>query len=929
MAIPTSPSLPSSFDPAIHLHSEIHEPDIADTRPHSDIFSDEVEAYDLQRLETRRELTKKRVVIQHRTWHLSDVFRSDDDCQPGKSQGNCCISTILVASTLNPVIDTPCKRRQNRYAFHGFDNVLDPSPDLGNMASVSSPRLSFHDTNPIHNEGNVKRKIQDDSSSQFPKRARMLGPFVMDEDDEEEDSNPFLYQDAEISTPTNHLHIVSHSKDTATNIEEVSPFQEQNTSPAQPIRATSDPSINIKETYSLRSCSGKVLSVGKRSTSAPISYERMIAGRSVAAPGRAQKSYYGVDIHRLLDEAAEDKLRTSNSHTRSEIKTTIETPGVSRHSPKSNTMWSEKYRARRFKDLVGDDRTHLSVLRWLKAWDSVVFPGLAKAKQKAQPQNDTEDQRHRKVLLLAGPPGLGKTTLAHVCAKQAGYEALEINASDERSRDVVKGRIRDAVGTENVKGISARAGDKGAQKSPKPICVIVDEVDGVVTGSSGGGEGGFMKALIDLLMLDEKNSGNPKASTEKRKRKGDNFRLLRPMILICNDVYHASLRPLRTSSLVQIIHVRHPPLEKIVHRMRSVFENEGIPCDGDGIRRLCEASWGLSSDRDRRTNNRGVGEGDIRSVLVSAEWIANRLRGTSLDSNYRLTRKWVEQHVANSSANGSSLRGLGRGGTREIVERVFVDGAGFSDTPTSSKPFGDQWLQHSNEKPAGIPDFRKHLAMSRLTEMIEAAGDHDRCVTDCFITYPTKSYQDDTLLSKPNAAYDWLYFHDLLSSKVYTNQDWELNPYLSQSIAAFHHLFASSNRQHKDYEKDTTDDEEHPFSGPWSDFAAFEAEKHNRSVLTEFQSSFPAPVLRYFRSTETIVTELIPNILTMLSPDIKPVVVGGSEGRTAIASVRKESERALVRAAVGVMSGLGVTFENARIESEGWTPSGRIYRMEP
>jgi Holliday junction resolvasome RuvABC ATP-dependent DNA helicase subunit len=32
------------------------------------------------------------------------------------------------------------------------------------------------------------------------------------------------------------------------------------------------------------------------------------------------------------------------------------------------------------------------------------------------------------VLLMSGPPGLGKTTLANIIAAQAGYNILEINA---------------------------------------------------------------------------------------------------------------------------------------------------------------------------------------------------------------------------------------------------------------------------------------------------------------------------------------------------------------------------------------------------------------------------------------------------------------------------------------------------------------------
>jgi chromosome transmission fidelity protein 18 len=65
----------------------------------------------------------------------------------------------------------------------------------------------------------------------------------------------------------------------------------------------------------------------------------------------------------------------------------------------------------------------------------------------------------------------------------------------------------------------------------------------------------------------------------------------------------------------------------------------------------------------------------------------------------------------------------------------------------------------------------------------------------------------------------------------------------------------------------------------------------------------------------------------MLSPEVKPVIVRGSE-QTSVASVRKESERALVRAAVRVMSGLNVTFEKIRIGNEG-AHAGWAYRMEP
>lgn len=96
------------------------------------------------------------------------------------------------------------------------------------------------------------------------------------------------------------------------------------------------------------------------------------------------------------------------------------------------------------------------------------------------------------MLLISGPPGLGKTTLAHIVAKQAGYNVFEINArymrspeeplcvgsyafpfSDARSGQIVDDRIRPALESGATVG------------SSKPTLLVVDEIDGATGGSDG------------------------------------------------------------------------------------------------------------------------------------------------------------------------------------------------------------------------------------------------------------------------------------------------------------------------------------------------------------------------------------------------------------------------------------------------------------
>lgn len=691
----------------------------------------------------------------------------------------------------------------------------------------------------------------------------------------------------------------------------------------------------------LRTSTGKSFKVKEKSTSKMPSYEQLIAARSSTVTGKATKSFYGINIHDLVDKASKEtpSIDIQSGPCDEEIlRPSIERSNPSKGEKFCRTMlWTEKYRAKKFTDLVGDERTHRSVLRWLKGWDPIVFPGSCKAKPKHKFTKDSEEgYTYRKILLLTGPPGLGKTTLAHVCARQAGYEVVEINASDERNRDVVKGRIKDSVGTENVKGIKIKNGDGTVRKAGRPVCVVVDEVDGVVGGGSGG-EGGFIKALIDLVALDQKNTAaSGMDATTERAKKGDRFRLLRPMILICNDIYHPSLRPLRSSSIAEIIHIRRPPLDKVVARLKTVFEKEGVNCDGDGVRRLCEATWGITSKRESQSVSSSTGEGDIRGILVVGEWAATKMRANLASSKLktsRLTKKWVEDHILHGICDGGGAdRVLGRGGAKEVVQRVFVESAGFPKYET--RPTYEDPYQQIKQSTKGVSELVKGKAIQKLRHVIDACGETDRIVTDCFAAYPSQSFQDDMFLTKPNVAYEWLHFHDSLSTKVFSGQEWELSPYLSEAVLGFHYLFASSPRNQysggdqKRWEEEQ-DVEPIPFSGPRADYEASEAQKQNQTVLLSLRSSLSIPLFRAFRSPEEISFEFLPSLIKILAPDVKPVVVGGSGDQRGIVSVRKESERAMIQRAVSVMSAVGVTFERGRIEGNQSHVNNYIYRMEP
>ena len=120
-------------------------------------------------------------------------------------------------------------------------------------------------------------------------------------------------------------------------------------------------------------------------------------------------------------------------------------------------MWSEKYRPQRLIDLIGNEDARKSFVEWFKKW-----------------------RKGTKPLLLVGPPGIGKTTMANLASRDFSFDMISLNASDVRNKKNIQEILEPVLGNQTILG--------------QPM-IFIDEVDGIHGRSDYGG----VEALINIL----------------------------------------------------------------------------------------------------------------------------------------------------------------------------------------------------------------------------------------------------------------------------------------------------------------------------------------------------------------------------------------------------------------------------------------------
>lgn len=293
----------------------------------------------------------------------------------------------------------------------------------------------------------------------------------------------------------------------------------------------------------------------------------------------------------------------------------------SMHDLHENELWTKKYKPSRFYELLTDELTNRNILTWLTSWrkdENSIQPGTRFSKYASRPQQKSKgkyfsvkkdgefkpreynyptvvdpedlDYEDKRILIIGGDPGTGKSVLANTLAKHSGYHIEVLNAGDEIATDEVIDRIAFATQNQTLSNFQNK------EEAKKPTCLIVDGIDpdtqsgqmlikllenyirnGTIKNikkTSGEVEDSDKPSAFKL----DKGKVQPKDSKQKTKE------IKRPIICICKNIYNRHLIPLKKLGLT--FKIRKPDSKKLLTRLTEILEKEEVVMESVLLKKL-------------------------------------------------------------------------------------------------------------------------------------------------------------------------------------------------------------------------------------------------------------------------------------------------------------------------------------------------------
>ncbi len=279
--------------------------------------------------------------------------------------------------------------------------------------------------------------------------------------------------------------------------------------------------------------------------------------------------------------------------------------------------WVEKYRPKFTRDMafptakVG--RQKVDLIEDLKKFVTSFFKEKEKLNEKnrqIRTHNRTHEEKEHKdekklpldkvAVLLEGPPGIGKTTLAYALGNDLNMDVIETNASDTRTKGALESKLRETTKSRGIMDFVVQS---------KKKLILIDEIDGLY-GVTDRGAVPTILSLIEntqfpIIMCSNKYKQNLQSLYKKIKRYEVNslpdeevFKIARKIIVkekitglsekdldlligknqgdlrgVINDLQGISQGSLNKNAKELILNLNRDSTEEIFSLIKNLFQN--------------------------------------------------------------------------------------------------------------------------------------------------------------------------------------------------------------------------------------------------------------------------------------------------------------------------------------------------------------------